>query len=195
MSKSFVHRSSLHSSVTPTSRAAWRTWLEKHHASATAVWLHFAKKHSKLPTVSYNDAVEEALCFGWIDGLTHPVDDIYYAQLFTPRQAKSAWAATNKARVEKLIARGLMTSAGMAAIEQAKANGTWMKYDAVEAGTMPPDLKKALAAAGVRKVYDAWPPGRQKQCLYYLNDARKPETRAKRIAKVIEAATTGRTLR
>jgi uncharacterized protein YdeI (YjbR/CyaY-like superfamily) len=193
MSNSSAHRPSTYGNVTPSTRAAWRTWLQKHHTSSTGVWLHFAKKHSKLPTVSYNDAVEEALCFGWIDGLTHPVDDTYYKQAFTPRKPKSAWAATNKARVEKLIAAKLMTPAGLAAIAQAKANGMWTKYDAVEAGTMPPDLKKALASAGVRKVFDAWTPGRQKQCFYYLTDAKKPETRAKRIAKIVEAATSGRT--
>ena len=85
---------------------------EKHHGSSSGVWLVFAKKHSGLPTVTYNDAVEEALCFGWIDGLMHPVDDTFYKQLFTPRKAKSGWAASNKARVEKMIAAGLMTDAG-----------------------------------------------------------------------------------
>ena len=114
----------------------------------------------------------------------HPVDDTYYEQLFTPRKPKSKWAASNKARVEKMIAAGLMTEAGMKPIELAKTNGTWNAQSHVEALTMPPDFKRALAATpGARKEYDAYTPGVKKQCLYYINDAKRPETRAKRIAR------------
>jgi len=179
--------------VTPTSRKAWRAWLQKHHAASSGVWLVFAKKHSGRPTVSYNDAVEEALCFGWIDGLMHPVDDTFYKQLFTPRQPKSRWAASNKARVEKMIAAGLMTDAGMTMIELAKQTGTWNAFDAVEAMTMPEDFKRALKAApAAKKTYEAYTPAVKKQCLYYLNDAKRPETRAKRIAQLVAAAAEGR---
>jgi uncharacterized protein YdeI (YjbR/CyaY-like superfamily) len=179
--------------VTPTSRKAWRAWLQKHHAASSGVWLVFAKKHSGLPTVSYNDAVEEALCFGWIDGLMHPVDDTFYKQLFTPRKPKSRWAASNKARVEKMIAAGLMTDAGMKMIELAKQTGTWNAFDAVEAMTMPEDFKRALKAApAAKKTYEAYTPAVKKQCLYYLNDAKRPETRAKRIAQLVAAAAEGR---
>jgi uncharacterized protein YdeI (YjbR/CyaY-like superfamily) len=179
--------------VKPKSRQAWRAWLQKHHASSSGVWLVFAKKHSGLPTVSYNDAVEEALCFGWIDGLMHPVDDTFYKQLFTPRTAKSRWAASNKARVEKMIAAGLMTEAGLKAIELAKQTGTWGAFDAVEAMRMPPDFKRALETnPAAMKGYDAYTPGVKKQCLYYLNDAKRPETRAKRIALLVKAAAEGR---
>jgi uncharacterized protein YdeI (YjbR/CyaY-like superfamily) len=179
--------------VKPKSRAEWRAWLETHHAAAAGVWLVFAKKHSKLPTVSYNDAVEEALCFGWIDAVMNPIDDTFYMQLFTPRKPKSAWAASNKARVEKLIAAGLMTEAGMKTIELAKATGTWGALDAVEAMTMPDDLLRALKkTAGAKKTFDAYTPSVKKQCLYYVSEAKKPETRAKRIAAIVGAAAAGR---
>jgi uncharacterized protein YdeI (YjbR/CyaY-like superfamily) len=179
--------------VTPTSRKAWRAWLQKHHAASSGVWLVFAKKSSRLPTVSYDDAVEEALCFGWIDGLMHPVDDTFYKQLFTPRTPKSRWAASNKARVEKMIAAGLMTDAGMKMIDLAKRTGTWNAFDAVEAMTVPDDLKRALKATpAAKKGYDAYTPAVKKQCLYYLNDAKRPETRARRITLIVEAASEGR---
>ena len=175
------------------SRKEWRAWLQKHHASCTGVWLMFAKKHSKLPTVSYNDAVEEALCFGWIDGLMNPLDETYYLQLFTPRKAKSAWAASNKKRVEKLIDAGLMTEAGMTLVDLAKKTGTWNALDAVEAMTMPDDFVHALKKkAGAQKGFDAYSPSVKKQCLYRINDAKRPETRAKRIATLVEAAAAGR---
>jgi len=181
------------STVQPTSRHAWRAWLQRHHASSPGVWLVFAKKASGVPSVTYNDAVEEALCFGWIDGLMHPVDATYYKQSFTPRQPNSRWAASNKARVANMIAAGLMTDAGMKMVDVAKATGTWNAFDAVDALTVPPDFKRALAAIpGARKVYDAYTPGMKKQCLHYLNDAKRPETRAKRIALIIKAAAAGK---
>ena len=111
--------------VRPRSRKAWRDWLEKHHASSTGVWLVYAKKHSRLPSLTYNDAVEEALCFGWIDSKIHPIDDDLYMQVFTPRKVKSAWSALNKTRVERLLAAGLMTPAGLSLVKAAKASGTW----------------------------------------------------------------------
>lgn len=109
----------------PKSRKAWREWLKKHHASSPGIWLVYAKKHTGIRSLSYNDAVEEALCYGWIDSLIHPIDEDLYKQMFTPRKPKSVWSAANKARVERLIAAGLMTAAGMALIALAKKNGNW----------------------------------------------------------------------
>jgi uncharacterized protein YdeI (YjbR/CyaY-like superfamily) len=182
-----------YSEIKPTSRRAWRAWLQKHHAAVPGVWFVFAKKHSKLPTVSYDEAVEEALCFGWIDGLMHPVDDTYYKQLFTPRKPKSKWAASNKARVEKMIAAGLMTDAGMKLVTLAKESGTWDALNEVDATTTPADLKRALnATPGARKGFDAYTPGMKKQCLAYIHDAKRPETRARRIELIVDAASEGR---
>jgi len=107
--------------VQPKSRKAWRAWLQKHHASSTGVWLVYAKKHTGLPSLTYNDAVEEALCFGWIDSLFNPIDDDFYKQVFTPRKRRSAWSAANRKRIERLVNAGLMTPAGLAHLDAARA--------------------------------------------------------------------------
>ena len=132
--------------VRPKSRKAWRDWLKKNHASSTGVWLVYAKKHTGLPTLTYNDAVEEALCFGWIDSKINPIDEAFYMQLFTPRKLKSAWSALNKARVDRLLAARLMTPAGRAMVKAAKDSGTWNAWKDVEKLTIPPDLEKAIKA-------------------------------------------------
>ena len=132
--------------VRPKSRKAWRDWLVKNHAASTGVWLVYAKKHSRLPSLTYNDAVEEALCFGWIDSKVNPIDDDFYMQIFTPRKPKSGWSALNKTRVERLLAAGLMTPAGLAVIKAAKNSGTWDARKHVEDLIVPPDLEKAIKA-------------------------------------------------
>jgi uncharacterized protein YdeI (YjbR/CyaY-like superfamily) len=174
-------------SVQPRSRKAWRAWLQKHHATSSGVWLVIAKKHTGIPSLTYGEAVEEALCFGWIDSLMHPIDDKLYRQVFTPRKPKSVWSALNRARVEKMIAAGLMTAAGMAMITLAKKSGTWEALKQIEQLELPADLKKALHANGAAKTN--WPrltPARRKMFLYWLNDAKRPETRATRIASIID---------
>jgi uncharacterized protein YdeI (YjbR/CyaY-like superfamily) len=184
-----------YASVRPRSRAAWRAWLQRHHASSKGVWVVMAKKHTGLASVSYNDAVEEALCFGWIDTTLNPIDATHYKQLFTPRRPRSTWAASNKARVERLIAQGLMTPAGLAVIEVARQNGSWTSLDETETLTPPPELTAAL-----KKTTKAWRqwlayrPSRQKQFLFWLAGARRPETRAWRVARIVECAIEGITL-
>ena len=168
-------------------RASWRRWLEKNHAKAAGVWLVRHKVKSKKRCVSYEDSVLEALCFGWIDGKERSVDDEQYLQLFTPRRAKSTWAATNKARVKTLIAEGLMTSAGLAVIERAKADGSWNALDDIDAMVVPDDLAKALArnkTAG--RNFDAYSASVKKGLLYWIASAKRPETRAKRIAETVK---------
>ena len=178
--------------VTPKSRREWRAWLQKHHTSANAVWLMFPKKHTGLPSPTYNDAVEEALCFGWIDGLMNPVDGTYYKQLFTPRKPKSAWAQSNKTRVARLIEQGLMTAAGLAAIETARQNGSWSALDHVESMTIPPELQRALNAnAEARRGWDRFTDSRRKQFLYWLAGAKREETRARRIVDIVDWAARG----
>lgn len=153
------------------------------------MWLRFAKKASGLPTVSYNDAVEEALCFGWIDGLMRPVDDTFYRQLFTPRKAKSAWAQSNKTRVARLIEAGLMTPAGLAAIEAAKACGSWDALSGAESLTIPPELQKALNAnPRAKKHWPQFTESQRRQFLYYLATAKRLETREKRMNKIVSMA-------
>ncbi len=173
--------------VQPRSRRAWRAWLQKHHNSWSGVWLVYAKKHTGIPSLSYADAVEEALCFGWIDSLVHPVDDSLYKQVFTPRKPSSAWSPLNKQRVEKLIAAEQMTAAGMKMIARAKSNGQWNAHAATEAMTMPPELKKALNGnANAKKNWPTYTVSQQKAFLRMLHDAKTPDTRAKRIARILD---------
>jgi len=173
--------------VQPRSRRAWRAWLAKYHASSSGIWLVYAKKHTGIASLSYNDAVEEALCFGWIDSLLHPIDDALYKQMFTPRTAKSLWSALNKTRIEGLITNGLMTAAGMKLIALAKESGTWDALTHVEMLTLPPELKKALDAnAAAKKNWPTYTAGQRKGFLHLLNNAKRPETRAKRITHIVD---------
>jgi uncharacterized protein YdeI (YjbR/CyaY-like superfamily) len=170
----------------PKSRRAWRAWLKKNHAKAPGVVLVYAKKHTGLSSLDWDEAVEEALCFGWIDSRRWRLDEQFFLQIFTPRKPKSRWSGLNKKRAESLIEAGLMTKAGQAAIDLAKKTGAWSAFDHVDAMVMPPDLKKALAAApGAAAKFKALTPGRQKQFLYFMNDAKKEETRLKRIAYLL----------
>lgn len=170
-------------------RKEWRQWLEKHHATSPGIWLIYYKKGTGRPRVEYNDAVEEALCFGWIDTTMLPVDVHSYMQLFTPRKPKSGWAKTNKDRVERLIEQKLMRPAGLAKIDAAKKDGSWTALDAVESLSLPPELKKALKArSGALANFQGFRPSVQKQLLYWLNNAKREETRARRIAAIVAGA-------
>lgn len=171
----------------PRSRAAWRAWLEKHHSTSPGVWLVYAKKHTKIPSLTYNDAVEEALCFGWIDSLMHPIDDSHYKQIFTPRKPKSAWSAANRKRVERMIEAGLMTAAGLALVTLAKKTGRWEAHAASESLMVPEELENALAASpAAKKNWPTYTESQRKMFLYMVNGAKRPETRAKRVARVID---------
>jgi uncharacterized protein YdeI (YjbR/CyaY-like superfamily) len=168
------------------SRAAWRRWLSANHARSPGIWLVYDRKSSRPGRLAYVDAVEEALCFGWIDSTLRSLDDARYEQLFTPRKPKSTWARTNKARVTRLIDEGLMTPAGLAVIEIAKANGAWTSLDAVESLEVPDDLAAALARDPVAaRHFAAFAPSSRKGYLHWVSQAVKPETRAERIAAVV----------
>jgi uncharacterized protein YdeI (YjbR/CyaY-like superfamily) len=170
-------------------RAAWRTWLEANHPIATGAWLVMWRPGSGRGSLDYEAAVEEALCFGWVDSTGGRIDDERTRLYFAPRKPRSAWAATNKARVERLIAEGRMMPAGLAAIERAKSNGSWEVFDAVERLEIPDDLAAALesrppAAAN----FAAFPPSARKMQLSWVALARRPETRAARILAIADAA-------
>jgi uncharacterized protein YdeI (YjbR/CyaY-like superfamily) len=173
--------------------AQWRAWLEEHHASAAEAWLRHYRKQVGRPGLTYEQGVEEALCFGWIDGLLRKVDDESYALRYTPRKPRSVWAASNKQRVEKLIREGRMAPAGLAKVAAAKASGEWEAATAREdVDTIPADLAAVLDRHQARAAFEAWPPSHRKQYLYWLESAKKPETRQKRIQAIVEAATTGK---
>lgn len=170
-------------------RKTWRKWLEKNHAKKQGVWLIYYKKESGKPRVAYAEAVEEALCFGWIDSRPNALDAERYMQLFSPRKPKSPWSKLNKERAERLIKAGLMAPAGMDKIEQAKKNGTWDSYDEVEVLTMPPDLERALDAnPAAKRNFEAFPPSSKKNILWWIASAKRPETRTRRIQETVSLA-------
>ena len=175
--------------VHPGTREAWRKWLEKHHASAPGIWLIYDKKSTGRRQLTYAEAVEEALCFGWIDSRPNKIDDDHYKQLFSPRKPGSVWSKINKERIEKLIAQGLMTPAGLALVEAAKQDGTWNALDAIDQMEMPPDLAEALAAAPkADQHFSAFSNSSKRIILWWIASARKPETRSKRIAETVRLA-------
>lgn len=168
-------------------RAGWRAWLEANHTGSGGAWLVLQRREARAGI--YEAAVEEALCFGWVDSTAGRVDEERSKLYFAPRKPNSGWAATNKARLERLIADGRMAPAGLAAIERAKANGSWTILDSVERLEVPPDLATALAARpSTRATFDAWPPSIRKQSLASIAQAKRPETRQDRIGKIADAA-------
>jgi uncharacterized protein YdeI (YjbR/CyaY-like superfamily) len=170
----------------PRHRADWRRWLSRKHASSTGVWLVFRK--GELRQITYADAVEEALCFGWIDSTLNPQDEERYLQLFTPRKATSGWSRLNKGRIERLQRDGLMMPAGLAAIETAKQNGSWERFDQIESLAVPPELAAAFRKhPKARANFDALRPFSKKMYLYRINGAKRPETRAVRVVAAIAA--------
>lgn len=167
----------------------WRRWLRENHATQRGVWLVSDKRATKKPFIEYEDAVQEALCFGWIDGQLRPIDDSRSSLLFTPRRRGSGWARSNKERVAKLMKAGRMQPSGFAKVAEAKKDGSWTLLDSVEALEVPADLRRALAAAGVTKAFAALTPGVRKQHLYQLVTAKRSETRTKRIAAIVRSLT------
>jgi len=175
--------------VAPRSRVEWRAWLAAHHRDSEGAWVVIAKKRSGVPGPTYEEAVEEALCFGWIDSRMHPLDGDRFEQRFSPRRAGSIWSRSNKERLARLVQAGLMTSAGLAKIEAAKADGSWDMLDRVEALEIPEDLAEALAAVpGAPEGFGAMAPSAQKQYLYWVLSAKRRDTRAARVAAVVAAA-------
>ncbi len=174
--------------------ATWREWLEVHHATAREVWLVLLKTHVKRPSVSYEEAVQEALCFGWIDGMLRRIDDESHMVRFTPRKPGSVWAASNKARVERLIAAGRMRPEGLALVEEAKRRGEWDRADEREdVTTVPDDLAAALTVdATAREAWERLAPSHKKSYLSWIGDARRPETRARRVAETVRRVAEGR---
>lgn len=171
------------------SRAAWRHWLAQNHATANGVWVKLYKKDSGIASVTYDEAVDEALCFGWIDSSVRKGDDTYRLQFFSRRNPKSNWSAVNKAKVAKLTTAGLMTDAGQAMVALAKRTGTWTALDDVDNLISPPDLQTALDANPTAKAnFDAFPRSAKRGILEWLLNAKTPATRAKRTADIVAKA-------
>ncbi len=174
--------------VEPGDRAEWRAWLAEHHATSPGVWFVSPKRSTRRVTVTYEEMVCEALCFGWVDGVLRRLDDERTMLHVSPRRRGSTWARTNKERIARLEAAGLMAPAGRAVIEAAKADGTWTSIDAVEALEVPPDLGEALARDPIARAgYDAMSASARKQVLWSVVSAKRAETRALRVARAVEA--------
>lgn len=174
--------------ITASDAATWRAWLEENHERTAGVWVLNVRGAGAESSVGYEDAVQQALCFGWIDGPVRTFPE-GVGQWFSPRRPSSGWAATNKARVDELSARGQLSEAGIRSIARAKANGTWKMLDGPEAGVEPDDFAAALDAdATARQNWDAFPKSAKKLALTNIATAKRPETRAARIAKIVTDA-------
>lgn len=174
--------------VAPGSRAEWRSWLDSRPERTEGVWLAFPKESSDVPGPSYEDLVEEALCFGWIDGQAASGDADLTMQWYSPRRKGGIWARSNKERVERLESAGLMTDRGRAVINRAKADGSWNRYDDVEALVVHQDLADALdATPGARQAFEALAVSRKKERLWRVYEAKRPETRERRIAETVQS--------
>ena len=178
------------------SRAQWKTWLAKHHASSSGVWLELAKRDSGIRSVTYAEAIEVALCYGWIDGQKAAGDETHWRQRFSPRKARSRWSKINTEKAEALIASGAMQPAGQREVDAAKADGRW---DAAYAGsrsmTVPDDLTAALARnRKARDFFETIDRTNRYAILYRINDAKRPETRRARIEQFVAMLAEHRTL-
>ena len=175
---------------------AWAAWLNRHHNSAAGVWLRFAKKGSGLVSLTYAEAIESALCYGWIDGQKKPESESAWLQRFTPRGKKSIWSKINRAKALALVESGRMQAAGVAEIERAKKDGRWEgAYDSPSNSTPPPDFEAALAkSARARAAFATLDRANRYAFLFRIQTAKKPETRARRIGLFIQMLEKGEKL-
>ena len=173
-------------------REAFEMWLDSHGEASSGVWIRMAKKESDIPSLDWKGAVEVALCFGWIDGQSKRIDDTWFAQRFTPRRSRSIWSKINRRKVEALTAAGRMRPAGLAEVTRAKADGRWdAAYDGMATASVPEDLDRALDDAGLRNAFAALDSRNRYAILHSVQTARRPETRARRIAKYVGMLATG----
>ncbi|WP_068943908.1 YdeI/OmpD-associated family protein [Chryseobacterium timonianum] len=175
--------------ITINTRQEWREWLMQNHRSVQNIWLICNTKKSGLPTVSWGELVDEALCFGWIDSTRKTVDSNSFMQLYGKRKIKSIWSKINKEKVQKLIDEGLMQPAGLESIDIAKENGSWTSLDSVEELLIPNDLEHAFTAhAGSKDYFLSLSKTVKKMMLHWVTFAKRPETRKKRINELVEHA-------
>jgi len=175
-----------YASIEVHTRAQWRLWLSDHHAAASGVWVITNKQSASPPGISYNDLVEEGVCFGWVDSRNKSIDSERTSFLFTPRRPMSNWNASNKERAARMDAAGRMTPAGLEAVRVAKENGAWNFLDEIEALVIPEDLQQAFDEnPGSQAWFDSQAPGKKRQLLLGIKEAKQEKTRQKRIESVI----------
>jgi len=176
-------------SIYASDRASWREWLERNHRTSSGIWLIYYKVKSGKPSVLYTEAVKEALCFGWIDSKVKSIDEERYRQIFTPRKPKSVWSKLNKQYVEELIDQKLMTDAGLTKILAAKQDNSWTILDAIEALVIPADLIAALGNnQTAQQNFEQFGNSSKKNILFWIESAKRPETRLKRVEQTAIAA-------
>jgi uncharacterized protein YdeI (YjbR/CyaY-like superfamily) len=176
-------------------RTAWNRWLDEHHAAGAGVWLKIAKKSSGIPTVTHAEALEEALCYGWIDGQRAPLDETFFLQRFTPRRPRSKWSQVNRDKATALIEQGRMQPAGLAQVEAAKQDGRWeAAYAPQSSQAIPEDFQRALEQnPAAYEFFKTLRGARRYSFLYRIQDAKRPETRARRISEFVTMLAEGRT--
>jgi uncharacterized protein YdeI (YjbR/CyaY-like superfamily) len=176
--------------------AAFEAWLDEHHEASDGIWIKFAKKASGIATVTYKEVLPVALAYGWIDGQVKRIDDDWYRQRWTPRRARSVWSKINRVAAEAMIERGEMKPAGLREVERAKADGRWERaYDSPTTATVPDDLRAALDADPAAAAFFAGLDSNNRYAiLHRIQGAKKPETRANRIAKFVEMCGRGETV-
>lgn len=180
-------------SIHPLTRAEWRAWLEENHTRGEGVWLITYKKAAGRPRIEYDEAVEEALCFGWVDSKPNKLDDERSLLWFAPRKPGTGWSKPNKESVVRLIAAGLMAPSGLAKVEAAQADGSWNALDAVEALELPADLDQALAAdPAAQRYWDAFPRSVKRGILEWIASAKTSSTRARRVDETVRLAAENR---
>ena len=177
-------------------RKEWRDWLSRHHDKSNGIWLVFYKKHTGKPSLEYGEAVEECLCFGWIDSIIKRIDDEKYVRKMTPRSSGSRWSPLNKKRVIHLTEQGLMTPAGMKKVAEARKSGLWNKADRLNISVETPDeLSRALAGnSKARLFFDGLAPSYRRQFIGWIAAAKKQETRARRVKESMALLEKGETL-
>jgi uncharacterized protein YdeI (YjbR/CyaY-like superfamily) len=179
--------------ITP---AAWHAWLEKNFDKKTEIWLAYYKKGAGNKSVNYKEALDEALCFGWIDSVINRIDEERYMQRWTPRKPRSIWSAANKSHIQRLIAEGRMAAPGLAVIAIAKKNGSWNKLNEIErierGGGLPKEAMAAIEAVpGLKAKFDSLTPSRRKMLAYWIASAKRPETVARRLSQLEGYVDTG----
>ena len=177
-------------------QADFEDWLEKNQGTTSGIWLMIAKKHSGIASVSYQEAVDSAICYGWIDGQKRAYDDSYFLQGFTPRRARSVWSKVNLERVDRLIKDGRMRPAGLREVEAAKADGRWESaYHPSSTSEVPSDLQAAIDANPAAKAFfPTISKANRYGLIYRVNDAKRPETRQRRIEQFVQMLAEHRTL-
>jgi uncharacterized protein YdeI (YjbR/CyaY-like superfamily) len=178
------------------SAGEWEEWLEEHHAGSPGLWIKIAKQGSGIDSVRYPEVLESALCFGWIDGRREALDERFFLQRFTPRRPRSKWSKINREKAERLLAEGRMRPAGLAEVKRAKADGQWdAAYESQRRMPVPDDLQRELDARPNAKAFFSQLNGQNRySILYRLHDAKKPETRARRLAKFVAMLEAGETI-